>query len=212
MKTKNTKIKLLEFIQFLNQPQSLELSLFDSEHIQKSHAFLLEQTKSSKVIYGYNTGFGALGFTKISGRQTNLSQKNLIYHLATGVGERFQDREALAILLSRILSLSKGYSGISLESFKKLIYFFQNEVIPHIPQIGTVGASGDLTPLAHLALSYMGKSFTYWKGKTYKQKDFFRANKSSPLLLKGRDGLAIVNGTSASCGISALNIYELEKA
>lgn len=206
------KISIQEFINFLYYPQEIKLDYFNLQNIKKSYQFLLDIEKSSHFIYGYNTGFGVFGNKKISNGKKNISQKNLIYHLATGTGEHFSNREALSILLARIISLSKGYSGISLDSFKKLLYFFQNQVAAHIPVIGTVGASGDLTPLAHLVLSYLGESFVYYNNQTYKGKTYFQKSKIQPLKLKGRDALAIVNGTSASCGISILNICDLKKA
>lgn len=206
------KISIPEFINFLAHPQELQLEIFDLKKIEKSYQFLLNAEKSSRFIYGYNTGFGVFGNQKILSNKKNIAQKNLIYHLATGTGERFSNKEALSILLARIISLSRGYSGISLDSFKKLIYFFQQKIAAHIPQLGTVGASGDLTPLAHLVLSYLGESLVYIEDQTYQGKTYFEKFKTQPLKLKGRDALAIVNGSSASCGISVLNISDLRKA
>lgn len=212
-KSKNfEKISISNFLYFLEHPKEIKLNFFNLKALEKSYYFLLDSEKSSRLIYGYNTGFGVFGNKKIPNHKKEITQKKLIYHLSTGIGERFSNHESFSILLARIISLSKAYSGISLDSFKKLVFFFQKQVAPHIPQIGTVGASGDLTPLAHLVLSYLGESYVYYNNKTYKNKTFFQKYKIPTLELKGRDALAIVNGTSASCGISILNILELEKA
>ncbi len=203
-------ITIKNFYDLLTGKIELHLDDLTYQKLQNSHKFLHSKIMGG-TIYGLNSGFGALADRKILLSNQKKLQINLIYHLATGVGERFNDEESLAILLARLISLSKGYSGISTLAFKSLITFFQKKIIAHIPSIGTVGASGDLTPLAHLTLAYLGKSKVYLEGKEYIYKTFFQEKKIPTLKLKDRDALAIVNGTSASTSIAVLSFILLEK-
>ena len=204
-------ITIKDFYDLLKGKIELHLDDLTYQKLQNSYKFLHSKIIEG-TIYGLNSGFGALADRKILLSNQKKLQINLIYHLATGVGERFNDEESLAILLARLISLSKGYSGISTLAFKSLVTFFQKKIIAHIPSIGTVGASGDLTPLAHLTLSYLGKSKIYFEGKEYIYKTFFEKTKFPILKLKGRDALAIVNGTSTSTALAVLSFLLLEKA
>ena len=164
------------------------------------------------LIYGINTGYGPLATTHIPLEQTNELQKNLIYHLATGVGDDFSEIHVRALLFARIICLSKGYSAIRLSSLEHLIQFFNLEIYPCIPRLGTVGASGDLTPLAHLSLALIGESNVKYKGKILNSKKAMKLVNLKPLKLEAKEGLAFVNGTSVMTGISAVNGIYAERA
>jgi tyrosine ammonia-lyase len=204
-------INLYQFYELIQNPKLLKIDNASSARIEKSYNFLLSK-KGKGNIYGLNSGFGALGYKQIKNSDTPLLQKKLIYHLATGTGPIFDTEESSAIHLARLWNLSKGFSAISPASFHSLHNFFTKQITPHIPSIGTVGASGDLTPLAHLTLSFLGESVLYYKNKPYTQLNLFNKLKIKPLHLESRDGLAIVNGTSTSTAIAILGVLLMEKA
>jgi tyrosine ammonia-lyase len=150
---KNKKITLKEFEQILESKSKIQLANDCKNRVKASEKFLASLLKRNVLLYGINTGYGPLATTHIPFSDAKELQRNLIYHLATGVGEPFSEIHVKALMLSRIICLSKGYSAISLSSLNNLIDFYNFEILPVIPKLGTVGASGDLTPLAHMTLS-----------------------------------------------------------
>jgi histidine ammonia-lyase len=114
---------------------------------------------SKKAVYGINTGFGPLCTTKVSPKETKSLQENLLLSHSVGVGNPISPDLSKLMLICKILSLAKGYSGIRLQVLDRLIYFVQNNLTPLVPEKGSVGASGDLAPLAHLFLPLIGRGF-----------------------------------------------------
>lgn len=206
------KISLDEFLRIIENNVKLSLSVVSQKKIQRSEDFLKSLLTNNMLIYGINTGYGPLATTHIPPEQIDELQKNLIYHLATGVGENFSDIHVKAILLARILCLSKGYSAIRLSSLNLLINLFNLEIYPCIPRLGTVGASGDLTPLAHMVLALMGESTVKFRGKIQPSKKVFKKLNIAPLKLTSKEGLAFVNGTSVMTGLAAVNGVYAERA
>jgi tyrosine ammonia-lyase len=205
-------IQLISIENFLNcldknkfQPTQSILS-----KIKKSENFLIQKMKTKEVIYGINTGFGPLANQRIPIQKLEAHQKNLIYHLSTGLGDPYPISISRSIFLARIICLSKGYSGISYDNFIKMIDIFNAGLIPYIPSKGTVGASGDLTPLSHLALSLVGEGYFIYKNQKVKSNLLMNKMKLPKINLKNRDALSLVNGTSAMVGIACIN-YKLFK-
>jgi tyrosine ammonia-lyase len=202
---KNKNISLKEFGLILDNKLQVQLGSDCNERLQASEKFLSSLLKRKVLLYGINTGYGPLATTHIPLSDAKELQKNLIYHLATGVGELLSKIHVKALMLARIICLSKGYSAISLNSFQTLLDFFNLGILPVIPRLGTVGASGDLTPLAHMTLALMGESDVIYGGKRKSAKIIIKNCKLKPLDLGPKDGLALVNGTSVMTGISAVN-------
>ncbi|HEX9600968.1 MAG TPA: aromatic amino acid ammonia-lyase, partial [Mariniflexile sp.] len=150
---------------------------------------------SSKAIYGINTGFGPLCDVKISPDETSLLQKNLLMTHAVGVGDPISKELSKIMMICKVHALSKGFSGIRLEVIERIIYFIENDLLPVVPEQGSVGASGDLAPLAHLFLPLIGEG-EFWDGDAMvPAKDVLTAHDLKPIQLAAKEGLALINGT-----------------
>lgn len=159
-----------------------------------------------RVVYGLTTGFGPLADRLVDPADIPLLQENLVNHLASGVGRPLPFAAARATALARLNSLLQGWSGASEGLVARLVGLLNAPLAPLIPEKGTVGASGDLTPLAHLALALMGRGgFLDRDGRPVPDERAFALIGHGPLTLAARDGLALVNGASAMTGIAALN-------
>ncbi|MEM7529424.1 MAG: aromatic amino acid ammonia-lyase [Pseudomonadota bacterium] len=177
-----------------------------ADRIAASHQRLQSVIAEGRVVYGITTGFGPLANRQLAPGQATALQEGLIAHLATGLGAPFSWLEARLILLARLSSITQGYSGASPRLVALLCSVLNSPFAPRMPSRGTVGASGDLTPLSHMALSLMGRApFIDREGRAVPAEDVFEALDTQPLDLSARDGLALVNGTSAMTGVAVLN-------
>ncbi len=159
-----------------------------------------------RMVYGVTTGFGPLADRMVAAEEIATLQRNLVYHLATGVGAPLPYAAARAMALARLNSILQGWSGASEDAIDMLTALLNAPLAPRVPEKGTVGASGDLTPLAHMTLALMGQGgFIDAEGRDVPDHAAFAALGRGPLSLEARDGLALVNGTSAMTGIALLN-------
>ncbi|AZQ10417.1 histidine ammonia-lyase [Shewanella khirikhana] len=150
---------------------------------------------SDKAIYGINTGFGPLCDTQISPAETHLLQKNLLITHAVGVGEPIAKSISKLMLITKVHALSQGFSGIRLEVVERMLAFIALDLIPVVPEQGSVGASGDLAPLSHLFLPLIGEG-EFWQGDSIvSAAQALKANGLAPLELHAKEGLALINGT-----------------
>ncbi|MCL2919718.1 histidine ammonia-lyase [Shewanella litorisediminis] len=150
---------------------------------------------SDKAIYGINTGFGPLCDTQISPAETHLLQKNLLITHAVGVGEPIAKSISRLMLITKVHALSQGFSGIRLEVVERMLAFLALDLIPVVPEQGSVGASGDLAPLSHLFLPLIGEG-EFWHGDgDISAAEALKANGLAPLELHAKEGLALINGT-----------------
>jgi len=179
--------------------------------VARSRALLADFVKKGRTIYGVNTGMGGFVNWLVPREASEELQMNLINGVATNVGAYFSDMEVRAIILARICSLAKGNSAISAENLKKLIAIFNAGIIPCIPQKGSLGASGDLGPLACIALVGAGLWKARYKGVMMSAKDALGKAGLKPMKLNFKEGLALVNGTSAMVGLASLIIYDMER-
>ncbi len=175
------------------------------DRLEYCRRLLEDLTAKRRLIYGVTTGFGPLATQHIDPALSPLLQRNLIYHLATGVGAPLSVEQSRGILAARLLSLSRGHSAIRVETFLFLKECLNRNVIPVVPSQGTVGASGDLTPLAHVALGLLGEGAIWDRGIQRPAADVLAENGLQPLALLAKEGLAMVNGTSAMTAIAARN-------
>ena len=151
--------------------------------------------QGNKAIYGINTGFGPLCDTQITPKETNQLQVNLLITHAVGVGEPIANKIAKAMMVCKVHSLCKGYSGIRLKVIERIIYFIENDLIPIVPEQGSVGASGDLAPLSHLFLTLIGEGEFRIKKKILPAKKVLKKHGLLPIQLRAKEGLALINGT-----------------
>ena len=165
--------------------------------------------EADKPIYGVTTGFGSLCDINIDANQMAELQINLMMSHACGIGERMPNEIVKIMLLLKVQSLSYGYSSIKLDTVERLIDFFNNDIYPIVYQQGSVGASGDLVPLAHLCLPLVGLGEVEWKGERMTGAEILRRMGWEPIRLGSKEGLALLNGTQ---NMSALAVWSLIKA
>lgn len=176
--------------------QKIELSEKCIVAIQKSRSYLDEIIEETdQLIYGINTGFGSLCDSPISKLELAKLQKNLVVSHACGMGNKIPSVIVKRMLLLKILGLSKGFSGISMDTIQRLIYFYNQHFYPVVFEQGSLGASGDLAPLAHLSLPLLGLGQLEFEGKVYESNALLTQNHIQPLTLESKEGLALLNGT-----------------
>lgn len=174
--------------------------------LEEGRAFLEEEIQKGKVMYGVNTGFGHFAQVRISDDKLDELQVNLIRSHAAGVGPLVEDDIVRLIMFIKIQSLIQGYSGVRPDVVDQLVFFLNQDILPCIPSKGSVGASGDLAPLAHMALSLLGEDKVRYKGREEDAANILKTLSRKPLILKEKEGLALINGTQsmAAHGIMAL--------
>lgn len=163
---------------------------------------------NTEPLYGITTGFGSLHNRIISSDQLNKLQENLVMSHACGMGDRVREDIVRAMLLLKIHALSKGMSGVQVDTVQRLCDFFNEGVTPVIYEQGSLGASGDLAPLAHLVLPLLGMGEVEWKGNRYGSAEIIKKFGWSPLQLRSKEGLALLNGTQfmGAYGVYTINI------
>ena len=189
----------------------VELSKNARLNVQKSRKNLEKHIADGKTIYGINTGFGALMNVKIEKKDLLKLQENLIRSHSAGVGDPLDERYVRAMMIVRANSLSKGYSGVTEELIDTLLAAVNSHVTPMVPRYGSVGASGDLAPLAHVALCLMGESEVYFEGRKMKSIDALNLAGIKKHTFLEKEGVAFINGTSAISGILAVAIHDARK-
>lgn len=165
------------------------------DRINKSHNIVLKTAIKDKAVYGINTGFGPLCDTIISKNDTTELQRKILLSHSVGVGEPIDKSLAKLMLILKIHSLAKGFSGISMAILERIQWHIDNDIIPVVPEQGSVGASGDLAPLSHLFLPLIGEGNVFYKNKVCKTKKVLEKEGLIPLLLHPKAGLALINGT-----------------
>ncbi|HHT0591615.1 TPA: histidine ammonia-lyase [Legionella anisa] len=174
------------------------------ERIHASHQTVKKVILDKKTVYGINTGFGSLANQTISEENLKQLQRNIVLSHACGTGELLSDEVVALILLLKINNLAQGYSGVRLELIDALISLFNHKVYPCIPGKGSVGASGDLAPLAHMSLPLLGVGDVRHQGKVISAIEGLKIAGLKPIELEAKEGLALLNGLQASTAI-ALN-------
>lgn len=163
--------------------------------ILKNRSYIDEIVERKKTVYGINTGFGPLCTSIISPEDTAKLQYNLLISHSVGVGEYIDDEIAKLMMIIKAHALSKGYSGIQLKTVERIIWLIENNIIPKVPSQGSVGASGDLAPLAHLFLPLIGLGKVSYRGETKDTAVVLNELHTEPLELGAKEGLALINGT-----------------
>ncbi len=197
---------------FFESEQALELSSEAEAAILKCRAYLDKKIETqTEPIYGINTGFGSLYNISIEGHDLAALQENLVRSHACGTGEEVPTEIVRLMLLLKIQSLSYGHSGISLEVVQLLQAFYNNNILPIVYQQGSLGASGDLAPLAHVSLALLGEGDVTYLGKRTTAQKALKEAKLKPIALQSKEGLALLNGTQFMAAYAAHNLYKAHK-
>jgi len=187
---------------------AVELSPGAVDRIQRTRSLIDRWVQEGRTIYGVTTGFGALSDVAISSRDTRTLQENILMSHAAGVGRPLDEPTVRAILALRIKDMARGHSGIRLETVRYLTELLNRGVCPLIPEKGSVGASGDLAPLAHLGLVLLGRGEAFLQGKRISGALALEKIGLKPLQLDSAEGLALVNGTQVMTAIGALACHD----
>lgn len=201
------ELNLEKLNQLLHQGTEIELSSDAAEKVRLCRTYLDNKIKNStEPLYGINTGFGALYRNNISKDDLETLQTNLVMSHASGAGQEIPEFLVRIMLLLKVQSLSYGHSGIQLQTIERLISFYNNGIHPVIYEFGSLGASGDLAPLAHLSLPLLGLGEVVYQGKRHSGKEINKLMGWEPINLKAKEGLALLNGTQF---MSAYGVWSL---
>lgn len=198
--------------EILNGNHQLTLSNESQNNITKCRSFLDNKMKNQTApVYGINTGFGSLCDTKIDDKDLEQLQENLVKSHACGTGEIVSQTIVKIMLLLKVQGLSYGYSGVQLETVERLIYFYNNNIFPVVYTQGSLGASGDLAPLAHLCLPLLGLGEVVDNGVKMSAADSLKKHLLEPIKLKSKEGLALLNGTQFMSAYGVWCIIQAKK-
>ena len=190
----------------------LKLSKKSIAAINKCRKYLDDKMKSGKgLIYGINTGFGSLCNTAISKKDLSTLQSNLVRSHACGMGEEAPKEIVERILLLKILGLSKGHSGVQLATIERLIFFYNNKIFPVIYTQGSLGASGDLAPLAHMSMPLLGEGEVWVGDQRMSGDEMSKMFKLEPIVLQSKEGLALLNGTQFMSAYASYSVAQSKK-
>jgi len=198
---------------WVESTNDVALSVEAERSIQDCRNYLEERLKdpSEPTIYGVNTGFGDLAHTRVGSDQLSELQRNLLISHACGVGDDVPEEIVKSMLLLKIKALSKGHSGIQLQTVQRLVDHLNARVYPVIPSQGSLGASGDLAPLAHMVLPLIGEGEVRVDGVSVPAMDVLLAKGWKPLTLGAKEGLALINGTQLMLGYGVMAVKRLER-
>ena len=180
--------------------------------INAAEQVVLNVIKENRTVYGINTGFGLLANTRINVDELELLQRSIVLSHAAGTGDFMQEDTVRLLMLLKINSLARGYSGIRLSVIEALITLFNAQVYPAIPEKGSVGASGDLAPLAHMSVVLLGEGEAFYKGERISAAQALEIAGMQPIALAPKEGLALLNGTQASTAFALQGLFYTENA
>lgn len=206
----NDRLTLREMEQILYNGETIQISEKLRSQVVASYEFLKEFSKD-KVIYGINTGFGPMAQWRIEDEHLKELQYNIIRSHSTGAGERLPDICVRAAMLSRLKTFLEGHSGVHVTLIDLLIEFVNRGICPVVPRHGSVGASGDLVQLAHIALTLIGEGEVSYRGEIRPAGEVMAENGLEPLQMHIREGLAVTNGTAVMTGIGTINYLQTER-
>ena len=206
------RLTLKELYSIALQGAQAEVPAAARERMNASRAVIERVLTSDAKVYGVNTGFGKMAAVRISSDESRHLQVNLVRSHACGVGAPLSEAATRAVLALRANALAKGFSGVRPAVADTLVAMLNGGVHPVIPSQGSVGASGDLAPLAHLAQVVIGEGNAIYKGRKMPGGDAMRSAGIAPLVLEAKEGLALLNGTQAMLALLALSLREAEIA
>ena len=205
------RLQLEEFLRVARGRETVRLKKTAVRKVEKCRKTLDEFLETGIPYYGINTGFGALAAKHIEKENLKKLQRNLIRSHSSGVGECLAEEIVRGVMLLRANVLAKGFSGVRRELVQFLIEMLNRGLIPQIPEKGSVGASGDLAPLAHLSLSMIGEGEIKYRGRVMPSAEAMKQAGLKPVELQEKEGLALINGTQVMTAIAIFNLLEGEK-
>jgi len=200
---------LAELLKYLQKKHSIVLTKPQIEQIERAHQTVQEILQTDLTVYGINTGFGKLSQVRIGTQDLETLQVNLLRSHACGVGPAVDDSVVRIMLYLKIMNLARGHSGCSRRVVEKLIELLNRDILPVIPSQGSVGASGDLAPLAHMCLPLIGEGEVKYQNQIYTAAELVRQGTYTPVKLGPKDGLSLINGTQYS---TALLVFAYQQA
>lgn len=200
------KLKITDFRLLLDEKTQLTLHSSSRAKIHAAEKVIQKKLRDGETVYGINTGFGLLANTRINDSDLETLQRSLVLSHAAGTGPLLSDQAVRLILALKINSLARGYSGVKMQTIDALIKLFNAKIYPCIPSQGSVGASGDLAPLAHLSAVLLGVGEARYQGKIISAKKALSLLNLKPLVLAPKEGLALLNGTQASTALAILGL------
>jgi len=201
-------LTLEDFIRIVRGGFRVELSEEAMKGVEKARSLVDRFVQEEKVVYGITTGFGKFSDVVISSEEAKELQRNLIISHSCGVGNPLQEEAAKGIMVLRINALAKGFSGIRPSTLNTLVQMVNNNVNPVIPEKGSLGASGDLAPLAHMVLVMIGEGEAYYNGQRMPGAKAMEMAGIETVELTSKEGLALINGTQVMTSIGALALYD----
>jgi len=204
-------LKLEDIEQVAYAKAQVRLSKRAVPKINRCRKYVEEIIRKGQTVYGINTGFGKLCRVKISASEIERLQKNLVLSHAVGVGPVFSEEEVRAAMLLQANVLAKGHSGVRPVVIQSLINLLNSGVTPMVPEKGSVGASGDLAPLAFIVLVLIGEGWAFYKRRLLSGKEVLRKAGLKPLKLSAKEGIALVNGTEMMTGLGVLTLLRAER-
>jgi len=204
----------IELNNFYSMAYSLDKIVLSSESREKmlsSRKYIEGRLKSGEVMYGVNTGFGAFATVRISDSEIEQLQLNIIRSHSAGIGAPFSKIQSRAMMILRANTLARGHGGVRPEVVDKILEFLNHDLIPVIPSQGSVGASGDLAPLSHLALAIIGEGELWDQGQIVNAAEILNKKNISPLKLQAKEGLAMINGCQVMTAVGMLAAWEARR-
>ncbi|MCU7551442.1 histidine ammonia-lyase [Chitinophagaceae bacterium LB-8] len=189
------RLEIGKVLQIASQKVSGQLGAEARQKVENCFQQVQQIVANNQTVYGINTGFGILANTKISEEDTRLLQHKILQSHSVGVGEAIPVEIARLMLITKVHSLAQGYSGVQVATLERIIWHIENNIIPVVPDKGSVGASGDLAPLAHLFLPLIGLGEVWVDGKRQKTGEVLSRYGLAPIPLGPKEGLALINGT-----------------
>ncbi len=205
----NLDLKMLKSV--IEKKEEVKISEEARKRVDHGRKSLLKLIEKGNPIYGVNTGFGSLLNKRINAEDSKNLQLNLIRSHSSGYGNPLSEEKVRAIMLIRANSLARGFSGVSIELIEKMVEFLNRGVYPFVPAYGSVGASGDLAPLAHLCLALIGEGEIIHNDKRVPAKEALEEMGIKPYELKEKEAISFINGTSAITGIGSVELIKAKK-
>lgn len=202
------RLTLDEFISAVRGNVKVELSDNALPKINACRDIVEDIVANKRAVYGITTGFGKFSEVSISDKDSKTLQKNLILSHACGVGQPLDDEVVKGMMILRVNALSVGHSGIRTKVLELLIDMINNNIIPVVPSQGSLGASGDLVPLAHMSLPLLGLGLVRFQGEVMPTEQAFEKSGLRPIELTSKEGLALINGTQAMNSLASLSVFD----
>ncbi len=203
-------ITIDELYNILFEKKQLEIDNDKYQAVDRSYQFLKDFSKD-KIIYGINTGFGPMAQYRVDDESLTALQYNIIRSHSTGAGQPLPPLYVKSAMIARLYTFLQGKSGVHTELIKLITEFINRDICPYIPEHGSVGASGDLVQLAHLALALIGEGEVFYKGQLRRTAEVMKEEGLEPFKMHIREGLSVTNGTSVMTGIGVINVIYARK-